>query len=93
MHMATAASDRVEFRLSPEHKEELETASALLGLTTSAFVKDAALRTARQTIHQEREVRLGTEAWQRFTDAIDRPGEYSESFAELLRRPSVFSPE
>src|SRR5690606_38145091 len=40
--MAATASDRVELRLSPEVKQELETASSLLGITTSAFVKDAA---------------------------------------------------
>lgn len=63
----------------------------MLGLTTSAFVKDAALRLARETIHQERQIQLGAEAWEKFTAAVDRPGEYVEGFAELLRRPSVFS--
>lgn len=91
--MATTASDRVEFRITPDLKEELETASTMLGLTTSAFVKDAALRAARQTISEERQIRLGSEAWEKFNAAIDRPGEYSEGFAELLRHPSVFPAE
>lgn len=91
--METTASERVEFRLSPDHKEELETASAMLGLSTSAFVKDAALRTARETIRQDQQIRLGAEAWEKFAAAIDRPGQFSEGFAELLRRPSVFPAE
>ncbi len=89
----TTTTDRVEFRITAELKEELEAASALLGLSTSAFVKDAALRAARQTISDERQIRLGAEAWEKFTAAVDRPGEYSEGFAELLGRPSVFSAE
>ena len=90
---ATTASDRVEFRIAPELKEELEAASAMLGLSTSAFVKDVAVRTARQMIQQERQISLGADAWEKFAAAIDRPGEFSEGFAELLRRPSVFSAE
>ena len=90
--MATS-TDRVEFRITADLKEELETASAMRGLTTSAFVKDAALRAARETIHQERQVQLGAEAWEMFTAAIDRPGEYVEGLADLIRRPSVFSTE
>ncbi|TQL47122.1 uncharacterized protein (DUF1778 family) [Homoserinimonas aerilata] len=89
--MAAAASERVEFRITPDLKDDIEAASAMLGLTTSAFVKDAALRLARETIHQERQIQLGAEAWEKFTAAVDRPGEYVEGFAELLRRPSVFS--
>lgn len=89
--MATAASERVEFRITPDLKKDLEVASAMLGVTTSAFVKDAALRVARETIHQERQIQLGAEAWEKFTAAVDRPGEYVEGFAELLRRPSVFA--
>lgn len=90
--MATS-NDRVEFRISGELKEELETAAAMRGLTTSAFVKDAALRAAREAIQEERVLRLGEEDWEMFTAAISRPGEYNEGLAELLRRPSVFSEE
>ena len=87
--MATS-TDRVEFRLSSELKEELETASTLLGVTTSAFVKDAAIRAARQTIDEERRIRLGDEAWEKFSAAIDRPGRPVAGLTELLQRPSVF---
>ena len=89
----TKSTDRVEFRITGELKDELETASALRGLTTSAFVKDAALRAARETIQEERVLRLGAEDWELFTAAISRPGEYVEGFADLLRRPPVFSDE
>lgn len=88
-----SATDRVEFRLPVELKDELERASALLGLTTSAFVKQAALEAARRTIADERQIVLTDRAWRAFTAAVDRPGQVSGGFAELLRRPSVFSAE
>lgn len=87
------SNDRVEFRITAELKEELETASAMRGLTTSAFVKDAAVRAARETIQEERQLLLGAEAWEAFTAEISRPGKYVEGLADLLRRPSVFSGE
>lgn len=89
--MAATASERIEFRITPDLKEDLEAASAMVGITTSAFVKDAALRAAREIISQERQIQLGAEAWEKFTAAIDRPGEYVDGFAELLRRPSAFA--
>ncbi|MBN9152191.1 MAG: DUF1778 domain-containing protein [Micrococcales bacterium] len=89
----TKATDRVEFRITPELKDELETASAIRGLTTSAFVKDAALRAARATIQEEHLLLLGADDWEFFTAEISRPGKFVEGFADLLRRPSVFSDE
>lgn len=91
--LMTTSSDRVEFRITGELKTELETAAAMRGLTTSAFVKDAALRAAREAIQEERVLRLGAEDWELFTAAISRPGEYVEGLADLLRRPSVFTDE
>jgi uncharacterized protein (DUF1778 family) len=91
--MSATASERVEFRVSSEFKDELEAASAMLGLSTSAFVKQAALQAARKTVSEERQVALGAEAWQKFTAAVDRPGKVNEGLAELLRRPSVFTAE
>jgi uncharacterized protein (DUF1778 family) len=91
--LMTKATDRVEFRITPELKDELETASAIRGLTTSAFVKDAALRAARATIQEEHLLLLGADDWEFFTAEISRPGKFVEGFADLLRRPSVFSDE
>lgn len=91
--MSATASERVEFRVPPEVKDELEAASAMLGLSTSAFVKQAALQAARKAVSEERQVTLGVEAWQKFAAAVDRPGVVNEGLAELLRRPSVFTAE
>lgn len=87
----TKATDRVEFRITPELKEELETASAIRGLTTSAFVKDAALRAARATIQEEHLLVLGADDWEFFVAEISRPGKYVEGLADLFRRPSIFT--
>jgi len=91
--MSTSTSDRVEFRLASQQKSELEAASDALGLTTSAFVKQAALEAARRVLTEERQVRLSEDAWAKFVDAIDKPGDVNKGLADLLTRPSRFSTE
>lgn len=91
--MSARGSDRIRFRITANVKDELDTASAMLGLSTSDFVKQAALQAARTTITEERQMVLGSETWQTFTATIDRSGEFNEGLAELLRRRSVFTSE
>lgn len=91
--MSSRTSDRVEFRLPAQQKGELEAASDALGLTTSAFVKQAALEAARRVLTEERQVRLSEDAWAKFVDAVDKPGTVNVGLAELLSRPSRFSTE
>lgn len=65
----------------------------MMGLTTSAFVKQAAIQAARKAVAEERQVVLGAEAWRKFAEAVDKPGEVNEGLADLLRRRSVFDTE
>ncbi len=83
------ATDRVEFRVTSDLKQELEEAASAVGVTVAAFVKDAAVRTARQTLREQRQLQLDAESWDRFVAAIDRPGQVVPGFADLLGRPSV----
>lgn len=86
--MATI-TDRVEFRVTPGLKQELEEAASAVGVTVAAFVKDAAVRTARRTLQEQRQLQLDAESWEKFVTAIDRPGQVVPGFAELLARPSL----
>jgi uncharacterized protein (DUF1778 family) len=86
--MATT-TDRVEFRVTSDLKQELEEAASAVGVTVASFVKDAALRTARQTLCERRQLQLDARSWEQFAAAIDRPGRIVPGFADLLRRPSV----
>lgn len=91
--MSASTTDRVEFRIPAQQKTELEAASDALGLTTSAFVKQAALEAARRVLTEERQVRLSEDAWAKFVDAIDKPGTVNAGLADLLTRETRFSTE
>jgi len=85
----TTTTDRVEFRVTPDLKQELEEAASAIGVTVAAFVKDAAVRTARQTLREQRQLLLDAQSWDKFAAAIDRPGRVVPGFADLLDHPSI----
>lgn len=90
MEPMTTTSDRVEFRVTPDLKQELEEAASAVGVPVAAFVKDAAIRSARQTLREQHQLQLDAEAWNVFSAAVDRPGRVVPGFADLLSRPSLF---
>ncbi|MDR6143820.1 uncharacterized protein (DUF1778 family) [Microbacterium foliorum] len=83
-------TERLELRIPGEQKSQVEHAAALRGMTTSAFVRDAVIERTQEVIRAEREIRLNSEAWERFSAAIDAPGVPVAGLAELLTRKSVF---
>jgi len=90
MSIATS-QQRIEFRVSADLKQQLEQAAAAAGLTVAAFVKDVAVRSARQIIREQHQLQLDSESWTKFIAAVDRPGQVVPGLAELLDRPSIFT--
>lgn len=90
--MASAIkSDRLELRLTPEQKAEIEQAAALSGRTLSDFSVTALVKEANEVIQIERELRMSKRAWNAFNEILDRPAKPVSGLADLLQRPSVFS--
>ena len=87
----TTSQQRIEFRVSADLKQQLEQAAAAAGLTVAAFVKDVAVRSARQIIREQHQLQLDSESWTKFIAAVDRPGQVVPGLAELLDRPSIFT--
>lgn len=89
--MTTKARDsRIEFRLTAEQKSEISEAAELSGLTTTAFVQNAAITAAREAVRQKREIELNKEAWAVFERAVSVPAQVNPKLARLLARPSIF---
>jgi len=83
-------NDRIDLRVSAEQKVEISEAADLLGVSTSAFIQQAALSAARETVAASRRITLRRESWQVFADAIDTPARVDPKLASLLARESVF---
>lgn len=82
--MATAtlqrtASDRIDVRLRPEQKSEIEAAAHIKGLTMTDFIIQNAVTVARQTIREY-------ETW-----TLERPD--AEIFAAALEGSAMLGPQ
>ncbi|PPL14980.1 type II toxin-antitoxin system TacA family antitoxin [Microterricola pindariensis] len=87
----TMKSERLELRLTPEQKKEIEQAAAISGRSVTDFSIPLLVDEAAEIIRQERELKMSSAAWDAFNLILDEPAKPLAGLAELLRRPSVFS--
>lgn len=71
--------ERIDVRLGPEQKTEIEKAARIKGLTVTDFILQNAVTNARQTIREY-------ETW-----TLDRPD--AELFAAALMEPAALGPQ
>jgi uncharacterized protein (DUF1778 family) len=88
--MVITKSDRLELRLTPAQKSEIEQAAALSGRSVTDFSVALLVREAGEVIRVERDLRLSKESWDAFNEILDRPARPLTGLADLLTRPSVF---
>jgi uncharacterized protein (DUF1778 family) len=69
---AVPRTERLDVRMAPEVKSEIERAAALSGQTVSNFVIEATVRRARKVIREASEIRLSARDRDRFLAALDR---------------------
>lgn len=67
--MTTSA--RIDFRLSPEHKDLIERAASVLGQTVSDFATTTLLSRARQAVEESTLTRLSRRDNARFLEMLD----------------------
>ncbi len=75
---ATRARERIDVRLRPEQKAEIERAAEIKGLTVTDFIVQNAVANARQAIREH-------ETW-----TLERPD--AELFAAALMKPAKPGP-
>jgi len=76
---ARGARERLDLRLRPEQKAEIERAAHIKGLTVTDFIVQNAVATARQAIREY-------ETW-----TLERPD--AEIFATALMEPATLGPQ
>jgi len=77
-----AETERIEVRLSREHKAVIEQAAALRGQSISAFVVAEALERARQL----QVTALSRRDWERFLEIMDREQEPTPALAAAAKK-------
>lgn len=89
--MATK-SDRLETRVSPDQRAQLERAATLAGTSVSAFVLDAAVARAEALITEKMFTTVPADYFDRLVEALDQPERaptLTKAAQRARRRPRI----
>ena len=84
--MARAASERLEVRLRPEQRREVELASALCRMSTSEFVREAVALRAEQVLSEEATTLVPADFFDDLLRVLDEPPRANPALAAAARR-------
>lgn len=84
--MARAASERIEVRLRPELRREVERASALLQMTTSDFIREAVAARAEQVLTEEAATVVPPDFFDGLLAALDEPPRANPALTAAAQR-------
>ncbi len=79
-------TQRLEMRLSPEHKELLEQAAALRGVAVTSFALTILVENARAIVEASRRTALTKTDQERFLALLDQDQEPAPALVEAVRR-------
>lgn len=86
--MARAASERIEIRLRPEQRREVEQASSLLHMTTSDFIREAVAIRAEEVLAEESATLVPPDFFDALVTALDEPPRTNPALAAAAERTS-----
>ena len=84
-----AKTERLELRISPDVKSEIETAAQLSRVSVSQVIADSAAQRAESVISEHSRIKLTEESWNAVMSALENP----PVPAERLRRAAELSRE
>ena len=83
-------SEKLDLRLTPSAKQQLQSAALISQQSVSEFVLESALARAKETLPDRQHFGLNAEQWTAFQAALDAPPRALPRMATLLREPGVF---
>ncbi len=86
-------TERLDLRVSHEHKHLFEEAASVTAKTVTEFVVQSAAIAARDVMADRTQFVLSHEQWTAFADAIEREPRYLPRLATFLAEPSVLDKE
>lgn len=81
---------RMEFRVTPDQKQAIETAAAIQGRTVTDFSAGVLVERAQEVIQAERQLRIDASRFDAFARLMDEPARTIDGLRELMTRKPVF---
>jgi uncharacterized protein (DUF1778 family) len=79
-------TERLDLRMTPEHKQLVEQAAAASGQPVTSFVLTAVLERARATLEQESRTVLSQRGWLAFQRLLAQPEEPAPALTRAVER-------
>ena len=83
-------TEKLDLRLSPSAKRDLQNAATATQRTVSDIVLESALARAAETLPDRQKFGLSAQQWKAFEAALDAPPHPAPRLSRLLNEPSVF---
>lgn len=80
----------MEFRVTPDQKQAIETAAAIQGRTVTDFSAGVLVERAQEVIQAERQLRIDASRFDAFARLMDEPARTIDGLRELMTRKPVF---
>lgn len=87
--MATKTKDW-KLRVTEDEDKLVKAAVDSSDTKLSSFVRSAAIAEAHRVLADRRSFELDQDAWEEFSELLERPARMPEGLAELYSKPSVF---
>lgn len=91
MPARTNRTQKIDIRITPQHKESLAKAAALSRRSLSEFVLESALDRAEEILADRHSFVLDDEKWDAFVAALDAPPRDNAALKRLMSKPDMFS--
>jgi uncharacterized protein (DUF1778 family) len=85
-----AKSKDWKFRVAEDEDELVKAAVNSSDTKLSSFVRSAAVAEAHRVLADRRGFELDRDAWQEFSELLERPARVPEGLADLFSKPPVF---
>jgi uncharacterized protein (DUF1778 family) len=82
---------RLNIRITAEAKNLVEEAAEATGTSASAFVVQAALRSAQEVLADQTRFTLPPETWRQFSAVLNRPAREIPALRQAAAKPSPLS--
>lgn len=79
-------TERMDMRLSKEHKELIEEAAALAGVSATALATEAIVERAQAVIERHRRTTLSTRDFAQFVDLLESPPSANAALRRAAKR-------
>ena len=82
--------ERIQIRITPEHKEMIDRAAKLTGRNRTDFIVQSAYSAAQSVLLDQTIFQFSDAGWEHFVDRLDHPPEPGDALKSLMQQKPIW---